>query len=598
MAKTGREDKTKDRMTQGKRSGSIPEARSLTEKLSEVLNSLRGKMLVVFVFAFTMRFLFLHQFRTDPFFDHPLFDAELYSRWATFIAEGDWLGKNEGAFFVSPLYAYFLAALKIIFNYNPYWIVFAQLLLGSVHCVLIYLIGRKLFGEAVGLISALFASLYGFFLYTEAQLLKNSLAYSLSTLSFFLFLISREKQKPLLWAALGISTGLTALVIPNVLIFVPIIYGTLVFEKGRPKKWLAQAGALSIGLFITIAPVTLRNYYAGEDMVMISSNGGINLFLGADLETDGGLRISKIIEQAPELEEQSSKAIAEKVLQKKLKPSEVSSFWYSRAIENIRENPAASLFLLIKKIYRFWNWRELTDNLDFYYFREKYLPLGIPLADFGTIAPLSLLGLWFSRKEMKKLLPALIFILVFMAVSVPFPIYGRYRTPVVPLLIVFASFGMYALYLRLSQKKWKDVAVGLSVFVVTFAIINSGARDHDFSLMHRALGEIYLKKDEPGKAVMELKKAVDANPNNFYSRNALGQAYLEIGKYDDTIRELEIAVSLYPGFVDAHYTLGLAYAITGNRKAALVELQKVIVLDVTGERSQMMRKLLMGENKQ
>lgn len=557
-----------------------------------VFRSSTIRILFIFAIALMVRYIFLLNLRKDPFFESPLFDAELYSNWARSIAGGNWLG--DKVFFVSPLYAYFLAVLYKIFNAQLYWVIFSQFLLGATNCVIIYLIGRKLFGEVVGLISGLVGSFYGVFLFTEGQLLKNSLAYSLVALSFFSFLVARDKEKTSLWFCLGITTGLSALVIPNVLVFIPILYGLIIFGKDGRKERVLRAGALSIGFLIIISPIFLRNYSVGGDTVLISSNGGINLFLGTDPNTEGGLLTSRLIQQAPELEEQSSTALAEQALQKSLRPSEVSRFWYSMAVKNMTRDLSATFQLFIKKLYRFWNWRELTDNLDFYYFREKYPLLGIPFMNFGAIAPLSILGLWLSRREKEKMVPALVFISAFTAASLPFPVFGRYRTPLIPVLIVFAVYGLWASYLGISQKKWKDLGWGLVIFLFAAVLINSGSRNHNFSPMHRAMGEIYLKRGQPEKALPEFTAAVKSDSYDFYSHNALGQTYLETGRYDEAITSFKNAILLYPGFMDAHYSLGLAYAVTGNREGAFEELEKVRALDATGERSRVMEMLLLS----
>lgn len=562
------------------------------QKPGTLLSSSAVNILFIFCAALMVRFIFLLTLSKDPFFDSPLFDAELYSNWARSIAEGDWLG--DKVFFVSPLYAYFLAVLYRIFNSQLYWVIFSQFLLGAVNCVIIYLIGRRLFGGVVGLMSGLFGALYGVFLFTEGQLLKNSLAYSLVSLSFFLLLVAREKEKPSLWFSLGITAGLSALVIPNVLVFIPIFYGVIIFGRRGAKGMFLRAGALSVGFLIMIFPVFLRNYSVGGDPVLISSNGGINLFLGTDPRTEGGMLTSRVIQQAPDLEEQSSTSLAEQALQKRLRPSEVSRFWYSMAVKNMTRDISATFQLFIKKLYRFWNWRELTDNLDFYYFRDKYPVLGIPLMNFGFMAPLSLLGLWLSRREKDKMLPALVFITVFTAVSLPFPVFGRYRTPLIPVLMVFAAYGLWASCLRIPQKKWKDLVPGLVIFLLAAVVINSGNRTHNFSPMQRAMGEIYLKRGQPEKALPEFTAAVKGAPNDFYSHNALGQAYLETGRYGEAITAFRNAILLYPGFTDAHYSLGLAYAVTGNREGAFEELQKVRALDPTGERGRMMEMLLLS----
>ncbi len=41
-----------------------------------------------------------------------------------------------------------------------------------------------------------------------------------------------------------------------------------------------RAGWVLLGAILAIAPVTARNWIQGRELVLISSNGGINLYLG------------------------------------------------------------------------------------------------------------------------------------------------------------------------------------------------------------------------------------------------------------------------------------------------------------------------------
>ena len=45
-----------------------------------------------------------------------------------------------------------------------------------------------------------------------------------------------------------------------------------------------------VGLLVVILPFTLRNRIAGDDWVFISSNGGINLFIGNNPLATGGFQ--------------------------------------------------------------------------------------------------------------------------------------------------------------------------------------------------------------------------------------------------------------------------------------------------------------------
>ena len=172
-------------------------------------------------------------------------------------------------------------------------------------------------------------------------------------------------------------------------------------------------------------------------------------------------------------------------------------------------------------------------------------------------------------------MPLFVVIVVFAASSIPFPIFDRYRAPVVPLLLIFAAFAISSLFRLVSRKRWKELAAGLLLFLISFALINSGDRKHNFSFMHRSMGEIFIQKGDFRTAAAELEKAVGTEPGNFYAHNSLGYSYLMLGLNSKAISELRTAVNLYPGFIEAHNTLGLAYSMTGNTVAAEEEYNVV-----------------------
>lgn len=544
--------------------------------------------LYIFAVSFTVRLIYLYQLKEDPFFSLLTLDSEYYSLWASDIAKGNWIG--EGVFFASPLYAYFLAVLYQIYNYDLSQVIVTQFFLGSINCVIIYYLGKRLFNENVGIIAASIATFYGFFIFMEGQILKSSLSYLLSSLAFLSFLICLEKQG-ILWCVVGMLIGLTSLVIPNFMIFVPLLYATVIRESVS-KKTITAMLAFSIGLAIIVAPVAIRNYYIGGDWVLISYNGGVNFFLGTDKETDGGLKRSNLIEQVPIKEESSTVSFAEKSLRKKLRPSEVSNFWHNRAVRIIKEDPMGYIKLLIRKTYRFWNWRELPDNLDFYYFKEKYRILNIPLLNFGMIAPLAFLGMWFSRKQSKRLIPAYAFIIFFTISVIPFSVYGRYRMPIVPILMCFAANGLYMTIKNMAaRKKTGEMIVGLSIFLMTFIVTTSGNKKHNFSNMHQVLGQMYLKQGRIEESIKELKSSIKIDPQNAEAHNSLGKAYYAISEPVMATLEIEAAIMIVPNYLDAHYTLGLIYYDLGDKRAT-DEFKKVIELDISGDKSRIVRGLI------
>ena len=127
---------------------------------------------IVFVLALSLRLVHAFQMSASPLFAMPAVDAATYSEQAASLAEGNWLGRGQGPFWQPPLYPYFLGVIKLVFSESFYYASrFAQALIGSLTCVLLYLVGQRLFGSGVGFIGGLIAAVYGPLIYFDARLL-------------------------------------------------------------------------------------------------------------------------------------------------------------------------------------------------------------------------------------------------------------------------------------------------------------------------------------------------------------------------------------------------------------------------------------------
>jgi tetratricopeptide (TPR) repeat protein len=90
--------------------------------------------------------------------------------------------------------------------------------------------------------------------------------------------------------------------------------------------------------------------------------------------------------------------------------------------------------------------------------------------------------------------------------------------------------------------------------------------DHPWSLMQIAYE--YLKRGEPQAGLPYAQKAVAAAPRAFPARKALGQALLETGDVDGAIKELTIGLELAPQSPGLHFTLARAYQRAGRLEDA------------------------------
>ncbi len=93
------------------------------------------------------------------------------------------------------------------------------------------------------------------------------------------------------------------------------------------------------------------------------------------------------------------------------------------------------------------------------------------------------------------------------------------------------------------------------------------------------LGDLYLAKGEPARALPFLKTAVAGYPNEFDTRFALGRALVLTGAVKDGVEELRVAVRLDDGIADGHFQLGRALMRLGDSLDGKRELDRARALN-------------------
>src|SRR5262249_9046858 len=120
------------------------------------------------------------------------------------------------------------------------------------------------------------------FAFFDGDLLMIPLTLFFLDAAFLLLLRARDSEGWWAAAAAGLCFGAAALDRVNLLVFVPV--ALLFLAAGltwRPSRWRAvPAPAFLLALVLTIAPVTIRNWVVGRDVVLVSANMGVNLFIG------------------------------------------------------------------------------------------------------------------------------------------------------------------------------------------------------------------------------------------------------------------------------------------------------------------------------
>ena len=397
----------------------------------------RRILFAILALALVLRLAHLWAVRDQPFFSWLAMDSQEYDRWAQGIAAGDWLGSQ--VFFQAPLYPYLLAVAYTVLGHRLALVYLLQTLLAVAGCWALYRAGREMADERTGLGAALLAAVYGPFLFYDAQLLKESLA--VTATCFLLWTLAAARSRPGLktWIGAGALLGVLALLRENALLLVPFLLPLAWRREDRWPGLARRGGALAAGLVLALLPVALRNGVVGGDFLPTTSQGGVNFYIGNNARADGTYQPIVPGKQIPELERREPARLAEQALGRPLSPGEVSRYWLDQALGWAREHPGDFLGLQLRKLGMFWSWYEWPDAVDYYYVKTLSPALRLPLLEFGGAVILALAGLFLARRRLGAFAPALLFALGWMASTVIFFLFSRYRLPAVPALLVLGG---------------------------------------------------------------------------------------------------------------------------------------------------------------
>jgi tetratricopeptide (TPR) repeat protein len=529
----------------------------------------------IFILAFAIRFVYLLQMRSSPLFDTPTMDAEYHDQWAQMILKGEEL--HGGVFFRAPLYPYFLALVYKIFGHDYFMARLIQFLIGSLSCVLVYLVGKKVLNRRVAIIAGVMASLYGVLIYFDGELLLPVLEVFTGLLVILACIWAKEKPKALRWFLCGMLLGLSALARPNILLVgVAFFIWIILMYRGNSKfqiKSLLYAGCLALGVILIISPITFRNYIKGHDFVLIASQGGMNFYIGNNPQSDGASAILPGSRTTWWGSYEDANRIAEKATGKSLKPSEVSRFWYMEGLKFAATQPFQFLKLMLKKFILFWNGNELSNNKDFYFFARSAPLLKLLIwrfiiyFPFGLIVPLALVGIILSHQTKKDVLILEIFLLVYMITVILFFVTERYRVPILPILILFAAYALDWLTSMIKRRKIFELGKYLLILLVILILVNieiPGYSSANPGQAYYTLGVVYSQKGDKIKAEEEYKKAILYNPNLGNAYANLGAIYGDQGKHQLALEYYQKALQVGVDSAFVFYNIGIEYFNQGQ----------------------------------
>jgi hypothetical protein len=489
-----------------------------------------GSMAWLFLIALALRVAHLLAMRRSPYFNHPIIDALTYHDAARSIAAGH--GHPDTVFWQPPGYSYILASLYAITGPTDLLAPrIVQTLLGAAAAVLTAWIGARQFGPRVGLAAGFIVALYGTLIYFDGELLGVSFTVALQLIAVALAVAASGAVRPgRFWFGAGFTAGVASLVTAPTLVFVAVFAA---FARRHAHLVILAAA-------IAIAPVTIRNAVKGGEIVFISTNAGINLYLGNNPRYDETVQIRPDRHWTQLTKEPYDRGIRTK--------SGGSNYFAGRVFEWVRKDPIDFLRLQVKKLRLLLGGDEIFRNQAIYPSRQ-YSPVLSALLwkapglafPFGLLAPLALLGMVVAWKRA----PLLACVVVSYALAiVAFFVAARYRVPLVPYLAIFAAEAVRWFVSAIPARK---AAAAAGVVAVTAAC-------------------------NLGQGRMSMRMNADAE----YSLAAQLQAE---GRFDEAEAHYKNALGDRPDYSEAWVNLGVLEASRGNSAEAARAFEEGLRLD-------------------
>jgi tetratricopeptide (TPR) repeat protein len=534
--------------------------------------------------AFVLRLIYILQYRSSPTFAHPIMDPLYHVEWARAVARGESFMAGQ-PYFRAPLYPWLLGMCFKLFGENFLVPRLVQAALSAVSCGFVFLIGRRVYGRLVGAAAGAVAATYWLYLYFAGELLITTLIVFLDLVFLWVLIGADGERTPLRFLAAGLVLGLSAIARPNVLLFgLFTLLWIILSDLAVRRRALRNAIVFGLACMIPIAPITIRNYVAGHDLVLISSQGGVNFYIGNNPQSDGvravvpGTRPDwwggyyDAIEMADEAEGRT------------LKPSQVSAYFFRQGIRFIRHDPGAWLRLTGRKIRYYTSATETSNNQPIRFFAYRYGPIVryLPVR-FGLLGPLGILGLVLCFGRPRRLFPLWGFVVIYSASVIAFFVCTRFRLPVTGILIVLACEAVRWLVVSVRRRRWRPVIPAVLVLAVLFPAVNVRPKDlvEPDAEGYDAVAIIDLEEANVDAAIQILQEGIDKYPDNAALLVSLGEAQIQQGDFEEADRTLHKAIEIktgraYESFGLAGYWLGYLAARRGDDDEAITFFRQSI----------------------
>ena len=540
-------------------------------------------LVTIFLVALLHRGLCFALLHEHPLFAHPVVDGALHDAWARRIAAGDWLGQGPDDVFKPPLYPYWLAAIYALLGRQVQIVQWLQLLLGALSCVLVAVLGGRLLGRGAGILAGLISALYAPYVFFELQLLTPALSIFLNLIAVLLLTARVGKGGRFACdfgagAVLGLSAGVRPdVIVPAALVILhQVIRGPRVSWRGP----LGRIFCIAIAFVGVVLPIILRNYHLTNSLIPISSNAGINFYVGNATSSNGtkavpvGLYWERLLCQVPQ-----------RVLER---PASATRWWLSQSWQRMRSEPGTSLARLGKKCAAFMNRREFRNNICYHFAQMSCWPMRAPFVQYGLILPLAVCGLvalWREGSSERRDVVAMcgLWVVGYLILGVVFFVTARFRLPAIPFLTIPAAWAVIRILSGARHRQWKALS-GYGVGILAVGIIAwptwFGAPRAEWTRDYVNLGNSLRAAGKPRDAEEAYRQALAIRRDDPDANYLLAHLLLP-NTPARALEHLETARRLVPDSPDLMLAVARAHLALQDTAQATRTLQELVRLSET-----------------
>ncbi|MFQ3632065.1 tetratricopeptide repeat protein [Roseiflexus sp.] len=459
-----------------------------------------------------------------------------------------------------PLYAIFLAACIVAFDFLIQNLRLVQAAISALTVVPIYLLTMRLFGDRrIAIIAGLLTALNYTLAFTATELLTETLFLFAGTIIFVLlsYTLSASRWQPLI---AGICLGALALLRSVALPLLALGALWLALHAGK-----RAAATFVLAAVLVIAPWTVRNYLTYDGLILIDTTGAENLWLDND-------------PAGREAVKRQLYALGDDMAARQRLATE-------RGVVVILDNPGH----FAAKV---WQQARLFTALQFFDDMRNRPAIWVPplqvwlrltLGDGLWLVILlgGAAGLWLAPTYRWTLIIAAPWTLYIALTTLIFHVEPRYRLPIYPALIPYAAWMIAHLSAWRTPAKRHIPAViaagATCAALITVTLVHRPYLSESWMLAqkHIALWQAQhaLDQGRTDRARSAAETALLLDERSALARVALARADLADGDTDAALDRLNAALTAIPDHPYAHLLRGAVHRLHGNERAALRDLR-------------------------